>query len=1111
MNAPQPLARLTCEACGNQVMPALVRCPDCGTPLHKNQREHLVSHDASPTPVSQMHLPLDSANQSDSFHDMLSLAATVEAEAPIRQHVSTRYDAVSPRPAVAVAHSPSLLRPASPGPFSSAVPSVSSVGSSPSDDSRMAEFPQNESATDHSVGAAQTPKLLTVQCACGKKLKIRHEQLGKRIRCPDCQQAIQTEMALGLPANRSARNETPAAASTLQKSPAPVATPDANTAEEPQYSFLKAAKTLPPTPILAPRETPVEGESSSTTRKAPSRGQIKKYLATLEIQDPGSQEESVERRQAVLNLGETGDAEFLDALLKVLDDPWVTVREALATALGKLQDPQATVTLVTLLGDSAPEVCRAAVTALGKIGDGRAIDALVHLTQIQPHRKAQVAEAIVGMRSAAVPGLCRLLQHPDPALNLEAITLLGQIQQRDATEPLLKFLMHTSPTLRAHTAESLGKIGDPRAVVPLCEAAVDGNLGVRLNAITALAKLADRRCEKILLNALKDADDDIRLQAIIGLGQIGDNRYLSTLIPLLADDDDRIRGALAHALGNLIDPRCIEPLLHLLQDAHENVRLKAVTSLKKYHDPRIVPFLVDCLDDRNEIIQLRAVDALGEHKASIAVSPLVSKLVVNRSSTVRAAAAKALGDIGDPIAIDKLLDALNDEYGVRFKAIVALGQFANPKVLSSLLSLLKDPIPEIRYHVATALSKQENQHAKKGIEQLLNDNSPMVRRCAAKILADQGDLHAAELLKDDKILRNKPRQSVKSVFQNFNPTRWIDQFRHSTPLRKSIVLGVPIVAVLGILIFMGIIPLGSSDGGSVPLANRGNILGLAISPDGQQVAMTRSAGLVEIWERAGKTPLQQFKASSQGIRFTMNPQHSLLFTGGELQLLKRDAPEAPPSNIAKLNTPIRYLETTPDAKFAVTWTQDGSIRIWNLAANREVHNLNVPPQETTAVALSPDAKFIVSGLQSGAVVIWDVQTGQMINRYPDLKGPVTALAISRNGQYLAAGTQGGQYFVWDLTTATLLANWFDFSEVRYLAINSQQSVVLAASDLTTIKRWNWNDKTSITFPATDAEQYNSFAISGDEKTLAVGGSQDSEVWLFDVEQGTLSATLDIER
>lgn len=168
-----------------------------------------------------------------------------------------------------------------------------------------------------------------------------------------------------------------------------------------------------------------------------------------------------------------------------------------------------------------------------------------------------------------------------------------------------------------------------------------------------------------LLTNLRSNDYQLRKAAAQALGQLRAPEAVAPLMTLIADSPPWLRDSAVDAIVAL-GPVAVEALIGGLQSAKREVRQSCTEGLGRIRDSRAVPALLDCLKDRNCEIVPEIAAALGEIGDRGTVPTLISLLQAGASpgevggGFVREAAAKALGNIGDPTAVDPLRRALRD-------------------------------------------------------------------------------------------------------------------------------------------------------------------------------------------------------------------------------------------------------------------------------------------------------------------------------------------------------------------------------------------------------------------------------------------------------------------
>jgi HEAT repeat protein len=407
-------------------------------------------------------------------------------------------------------------------------------------------------------------------------------------------------------------------------------------------------------------------------------------------------------------LGEIGDVRAVQPLIDVLNRYGMS--KSAVIALGKLRDIRAVGPLITKLGSFGQPA--EAAEALGLIGDARAVKPLVALLQDglwEPQIAAakaldkigwQPGNTEIGAKYFAFKGDWVRCAEVGPRAVPLLITLIKQCQFSDeaaealgnigapAVAPLMGVL--GAEDLNSHIVHkaakhALAKIGVP-AVAALIATLKDGNERQRQRAAGALDEMRWQpgkdemgavywiyknqweRCAEIgasavgpLIAVLTDRDSPVRPAAAQALGKIGDPGSVDALIAALTDSNNAVCSAAAEALGRLGDDRCKDALVAALEVPWACVNAAIV--LGKMGDARAVDVLIASFNENLTAYEYYSNLRKAEEEALVkvgapAVEPLIT-LLNDGSEYARPSAARALGQIGDPRAVDALVTALD--------------------------------------------------------------------------------------------------------------------------------------------------------------------------------------------------------------------------------------------------------------------------------------------------------------------------------------------------------------------------------------------------------------------------------------------------------------------
>ena len=187
--------------------------------------------------------------------------------------------------------------------------------------------------------------------------------------------------------------------------------------------------------------------------------------------------------------------------------------------------------------------------------------------------------------------------------------------------------------------------------------------------------------------------------------ELGSDLPFESWVDGLKADDPLTREAAAQALGWLGDRRAVAHLVAALADDSREVRRDAAEALARLREPSSVPALVRAVgSDAEAWVRHTAIWAIGEIGDPRAVQDVL-ELSRTEEPTDRSLSAETLGKLGGPEATDRLLELVADEDGtVRTYAARALAGTAGDQVETALVGCLVDAEASIRLAAATSLA-----------------------------------------------------------------------------------------------------------------------------------------------------------------------------------------------------------------------------------------------------------------------------------------------------------------------------------------------------------------------------------------------------------------------
>jgi HEAT repeat protein len=268
----------------------------------------------------------------------------------------------------------------------------------------------------------------------------------------------------------------------------------------------------------------------------------------------------------------------------------VDAKRSFAMSLRRLAKPplmRAVAAQLPHAGERVDELI-AVLARAGDEGADAVVEQLASLTA-QSDRRAYF-DALVKLR-AGIATLTHLLGDSRWYVVRNAADLLGEMQAREAEQPLTTLLRHEDDRVRRAATGALMRLGTPRAMQAIQEALRSDAAPMRMQAAAALAARKDVRTVPTLLRALDDEkDEEVQAAFLVALGKLGTpeavQRLLAAVIPergLFKKKSSEYRVAGVQGLAEAGTPEAMAGVRGLVLDKDERVREEASHVLRRAH------------------------------------------------------------------------------------------------------------------------------------------------------------------------------------------------------------------------------------------------------------------------------------------------------------------------------------------------------------------------------------------------------------------------------------------------------------------------------------------------------------------------------------------------
>jgi WD40 repeat protein len=205
---------------------------------------------------------------------------------------------------------------------------------------------------------------------------------------------------------------------------------------------------------------------------------------------------------------------------------------------------------------------------------------------------------------------------------------------------------------------------------------------------------------------------------------------------------------------------------------------------------------------------------------------------------------------------------------------------------------------------------------------------------------------------------------------------------------------------------------------------------------------------------------------------------------------------------------IRALVIMSDGKMAVSGSDDGTLRVWNIETGENLRTLQEQSGSVDALAFMPNTKQVLAAVRDGSLKIWDLSTGNILHSWQTHHTrSINAIAITPNAQLAVSVSNDGTLRVWDLISRELIeilqehTNW-----VQTVTITPNGNYVISGGADNILQVW---DLQSSAQPLTlrGHQHWVRAVIATPDSQKVISGSVDHTLKIWDLESGEILHSL----
>lgn len=205
-----------------------------------------------------------------------------------------------------------------------------------------------------------------------------------------------------------------------------------------------------------------------------------------------------------------------------------------------------------------------------------------------------------------------------------------------------------------------------------------------------------------------------------------------------------------------------------------------------------------------------------------------------------------------------------------------------------------------------------------------------------------------------------------------------------------------------------------------PINNEGNLMALALSPDGTRALTGDVDGTARLWDTSSGTPLGQPMTHEEAvISVAFSPDGTRVLTGSRDDTARLWDGHTGVSLCAPMSHDywVFALAFSRDGNRVLTGSGDNTARLFDAMSGKPIGQ-PMKHKYLTDVNFSPNGELVLTVDQDSAF-LWDGMTGAPLGHPMRDKSDVSAATFSRDGRRVLTGDREGNVQVWEIPPTAL--------------------------------------------------------------------------------------------